>query len=245
MVAGRGCVLNGGTEILVTNNSLADPAFPRAGFPQAGIRVFGAVAAGPGAWRKTYTRTLSWVLVAAVHLLFLAILTIAQNPAHDRRHRAALETMLFLPAITGDHAPKVNIIRPEAPSEAPPEIVTAPITIPRPPPIETQPLVATPGDVLGAVGQALACGAGSYENLNPGERARCRRQPWGGLRAPNGVVVLDPGPRLQLPPAEGTARLGGSEAIRRDLQQGGPSACPILQNTPCLADFLHREPGIH
>jgi len=198
----------------------------------------------PDAWQKTYNRTLSWALVVVVHLLFLAVLTIAQNPAREGRRHAALETILFLPAVTGNNAPKINIIRPESPSEAPPEIVTAPITLPNPPPVESRPETARPGDVLRAVGEALACGAGSFENLNPGERAHCRREPWSGRRAPGGALVLDPGPRLQLAPPEGTLRLGGSEALRRDLRQGGPSACPILQNTPCLADFLHREPGI-
>jgi hypothetical protein len=186
------------------------------------------------------------VLVAVVHLAFFVFLTLAQNVQHNRGSRAVLETILFLPAVTGNNAPKVRIVRPESPSEAPPEIATAPITIPRPPPVESQPQSATPGDILGSVGRALACGAGSYENLNSGERANCRREPWNGRRAPTGALVLDPGPRpLELPQAPGQLRLSGSESIRRDLQQGGPSACPILQNTPCLADFLNREPGIH
>lgn len=221
----------------MTDNSLADPRFP-------GVRVFGT-APGPDAWHKTYSRALSWTLVALVHLLFLIFLTLAQNHAHDR-HRAMIETILFLPASTGNNAPNLHIVHPESPAGTSPEILTAPITITPPPPTENQPKAATPGDVLRAVGQALACGAGSYENLNPGERANCRREPWMGRRAPNGVVLLDRGAGLpQVPPAQPNFRLSGSEAIRRDLQQGGPSACPILQNTPCLADFLHGEPGIH
>ena len=184
---------------------------------------------------RTITRAIAWVLVGAVHFLFFLMFLVSVHQQTFGR-RPPLETMLLLPALNGKNAPEVHMVRPEVPSEAEPEIVTAPITIPKPPPPPPNQAErpATPGDVLKAVGEALSCGAGSFETLTPAERARCRHEPWLARRAPNGALVMQPtlAPRLAEPQPE--FHLSGADAQRRALETA-PTGCPVLLNIPCLA----------
>jgi hypothetical protein len=189
--------------------------------------------------RRAWSRTLSWLLVVLVHLVFMGMLTFSVSLPRFRPH-SALETILLLPSLNGRNAPEVHMLRPQAPSQAPPEIITAPITLPKPPPPENQAKPATPGDVLKAVGEALSCGAGSFENLTQAERNRCRHEPWHGGKAPNGsILVLAPSmPKLAAP--EPQFRLSGADAQRRAIETA-PTGCPVMLNVPCLNDIPHEK----
>ncbi len=150
--------------------------------------------------RRYWSKGASWVLVVLIHVLFFGMLTFSvRMPTYGSR--SALETILFLPSLEGRQAPDVHMIQPVAPSDTAPEIITAPITLPKPPPPpEAVERPATQGDVLKAVGEELSCGAGSFEHLTQAERNRCRHEPWAGARTAAGTLVLAPSaqiPRLR------------------------------------------------
>ena len=213
-----------GTLRLVTDDSLASHEFALFGDEEPP--------------RRTWSRAISSLLVVLVHLVFLAMFAISVTlPAFHRR--TDMETILLLPSLDGRNSPQVHMLQPKSESPAPPEIVTAPITLPKPPPPPQnaeKPL--TPGDVLRAVGEDLSCQAGSFENLTQNERNHCRHEPWRAARAPNGSLVLQPtmAPKLVEPPPE--FRISGAEAQRRALQSS-PTGCPVLLNIPCLNNIPH------
>jgi hypothetical protein len=53
------------------------------------------------------------------------------------------------------------------------------------------------------------------------------------LELPNGVIVLEPMQRLASPGLEVT----GADALRHQAQTA--PACPVMLNTPCLADMFN------
>jgi len=220
-----------GKAFSLTDNSLAPPFFP------GGRRL----PRGPKEDRLLASRTVSTVLVILVHVFFFFFFAISILRFDERGHRM-VETILLLPASGNDQIARDRLISPEVKEKNAPMASTAPIAIPKPPPppIVREPgQTATPGDILDAVGQTLACAAGNFEHLTQPERARCRRIPWQGAKTPNGTIVMVPKnvlPRLAEPEPE--FRMSGSEQLNRDLATGGPP-CPILQNTPCLHGILN------
>jgi hypothetical protein len=186
------------------------------------------------------SRTVSTVLVVLVHIFFFFFFAVSILKFDERGHRM-VETILMLPVQGNDREARRRLVAPEFKQDDNPAASTAPIAIPRlPPPIvERDDHTAAPGDILGAVGQTLACAAGNFEHLTQPERERCRRIPWQGAKIPNGSIVMlpkDAVPRLAEPAPE--FRMSGAEQLNRDLATGGPP-CPILQNTPCLSGILH------
>jgi hypothetical protein len=201
--------------------------------------------------REAMSRTTSTVLVAALHVLFFFFFVFAVHP-FDMRSQPTVETFLTLP-LHGNNQPNHQPINPQPLVIAPPQIESAPITIPKPPPIlpdqqqrDRSGNPAPPGDILGAVGRELACSAGSWEHLSSAERARCGLYPWRAARLPNGTLVMVPTnilPRLKEAPDTQYTVNTGADRVQSDLQKGitsGQGPCPILQNTPCL----HVSPGM-
>lgn len=191
--------------------------------------------------RRNLTRTVSWGLVAALHVAFFFAFVIAFTPWKDRA-RPIVETILML-APPGNRAPDLHVVNPELVDKSPPQILSAPITIRPPPPVvmpEIDGAGPTPGDILGAVGRTLACAPGSWEHLTGPERMACGGSPWRGMRLPNGSLVMVPPsqlPRLREAPVTEFTLNSGRDLAQRQLQIGqDPSmgGCPILQNTPCL-----------
>lgn len=189
------------------------------------------------------SRTVSTVLVILVHVFFFFFFAVSILKFDERGHRL-VETMLLLSPSGNDQASRDKLIAPIVEEKETPMASTAPITIPvpvPPPPEEQQHGSAvTPGDILGAVGQTLACAAGNFEHLTGPERERCRRIPWQGAKLANGSIVMVPDRLLQAlaQPEEPQFRISGATQLNRDLATGGPP-CPILQNTPCLSGILH------
>jgi hypothetical protein len=200
--------------------------------------------------RKALSRTTSTVLAAALHVLFFFFFVLAVRP-FDMRTQPVVETILTLP-LPGNNRPQERPVNPQLLITAPPRILSAPITIPKPPPVhieeEEKPSApaAPPGDILGAVGRELACSAGSWEHLTSAERQRCGFYPWRGVKLPNGSLVMLPRgvlPRLKEAPETEFSVNTGADRIQSDVQKGiipGQGGCPILQNTPCL----HVSPGM-
>jgi hypothetical protein len=197
--------------------------------------------------RRALSRTTSTVLAAALHILFFFFFVLAVRP-FDMRTEPIIETILTLP-LPGNNEEQRRPINPQILTKAPPRILSAPINIPKPPPVhieEEKPGTQTPGDVLGAVGRELACSAGSWEHLTSAERQRCGLYPWRGVKLPNGTLVMLPQgvlPRLKDVPDTEFSVNSGSDRIQSDIQKGiipGQGGCPMLQNTPCL----HVSPGM-
>jgi hypothetical protein len=207
--------------------------------------------------RQALSRTTSTMLVVALHVLFFLFFVFAVHP-FDMRTRPIIETILTLP-LAGNNHPLRDENNPQILTNAPPRILSAPITVPKPPPVKpevekenSEGQSNAPTDILGAVGRELACSAGSWEHLTSAERERCGYgrsggYPWKGARLPNGTIVMVPRsvlPRLADAPADPEFTVNtGAERIRSDTQRGiipGQGGCPIMQNTPCL----HVSPGM-
>jgi hypothetical protein len=183
--------------------------------------------------RGPLTRSVSWVLVALVHILLITLFVMSEIlPDQETRHTLPIETMFLLSMLPNTHAPQVKIIKPEVPNATVPVITTAPLVVV---PLEEPPMIQpeTPADILKSIGEALACGANSFEYLTQAQRNHCPHQPWLGRRLPDGVIVLDAPPKAAEEP---TLHMSGAEQLRHDLQTG--PACPILQQAPCLHDVL-------
>jgi hypothetical protein len=183
----------------------------------------------------------SWALVAAVHAAIFFSFVLSVHFIGDRQ-RPLAELMLLLPQ-SGNHSTQMRTINPEVDANADAMISSGPITLPKvpPPDFEVARPGATPGDILGAVGQNLACSAGNWEHLTGPERANCRREPWIARKLPNGNLVMVPAsqlPRLKEPPPDGAFTFNtGGDRILHDLHTGqtaGQGGCPILQQMPCL-----------
>lgn len=197
--------------------------------------------------RRALSRTTSTVLAAALHVLFFFFFVLAVRP-FDMSTKPIIETILTLP-LPGNNNQQQRPVNPQLLTNAPPRILSAPIHIPKPPPVhveEEKPGTAAPGDLLGAVGRELACSAGSWEHLSSAERQRCGFYPWRGVKLPNGTLVMLPQgvlPRLKDVPDTEFSVNSGSDRIQSDIQKGiipGQGGCPMLQNTPCL----HVSPGM-
>jgi hypothetical protein len=180
--------------------------------------------------------TVAWVLVGLIHILLFLGLVISLQQARERQgRRGAIEHILDLSLLRQNRAIPLNISPPEPDEQR--DISAKPLTVqpPKAPVIvEEPPAPASPpaGDVLGSIGQFLACSAGTFEYLNPQQQARCLHQPWQGLELPNGTIVMLPMQRQAAPGLEVT----GAESLRRQAQTA-PN-CPIMLNTPCLADMF-------
>ncbi len=180
--------------------------------------------------RPLRNTTLTWALVALVHVLFFLMLTVAGRQTLVLQ-RPLIETIFTLATLPRGDAPKVILIRPDVPSTRPPMITTAPTLVP--PPLEFTVPPQTPADVLRAIGEALSCGASNFENLTQAERARCHRTPWIARRLANGTLVLEAPPRLNEPT---TRVVTGAEQLRRDMMTA--PACAPLSNAPCIDDMF-------
>ncbi|HJT43264.1 MAG TPA: hypothetical protein VJ750_07145 [Rhizomicrobium sp.] len=189
--------------------------------------------------RKAMSRTSATVLVAVLHVLFFFAFVLSIRP-FDSRNRPIIETILFL-APAGNNQDR-NQLNPLPLTSGPPRLLSAPIIVPKPPPIPeaNAPGASPPVDVLGSVGRALACSAGSWEHLTMVERQRCGLYPWRGVKLPNGTLVMVPRtvlPRLQEAPDTEFRINSGADRAQADVRVGiipGQGGCPILQNTPCL-----------
>ncbi|MGA7674762.1 MAG: hypothetical protein WCA78_06900 [Rhizomicrobium sp.] len=134
--------------------------------------------------KRTLRRGAAAAAVGVLHLLFFFMLIQAEwIPGLHTTPRAEPPLLwLLLPKAPG--TPKIVPQRSqkELQSETPPMTYSLPITLP-PSPNAIDPALA--------LGQALACGANSYEYLTPQAQARCKSVPWHYKFARDGTIVLD------------------------------------------------------
>jgi hypothetical protein len=183
----------------------------------------------------------SWIMVALVHAAIFFSFVLSVHLVRDRQGPLT-ELMLMLPN-AGNKARPLQVIDPDFESKASPLASSGAITLPKvqPPDFQVAPSGTTAGDILGAVGQNLACSAGNWEHLTGPERAHCRHEPWIARKLPGGNLVMVPTsqlPRLKEPPPDGAFTFNtGGDRILNDLHTGqtaGQGGCPILQQMPCL-----------
>ena len=110
---------------------------------------------------------------------------------------------------------------------AAPTAITLPI-IPPPVPVETL-------DPALALGQALACGASSFEYLSPKAQARCKHTPWHYKYDKDGYIVLDATVR----PVEPEHNPTGAEAAQHIMNTEDPCPANVDPNAPCLYRVIH------
>ena len=183
----------------------------------------------------------AWALVALIHILMFFALVISLQQSRERQgRRGSVEQIFDLSMFRQNRTVPLNYAPPEPDVDR--DISAKPLTVipPKTPVIEVAPPPAsnTPGDVLNSVGQYLACGASIFEYLTTQQQARCLQQPWQGVIMPNGAIVLLGPPQATAP---GPMQFTGAEAQRRQSQQA-PN-CPMMLNTPCLADMFNGVGG--
>jgi hypothetical protein len=220
---------------LVTNDILASPAWRMRLPPNQEER------------RRIMIRDgIAMVLVVLIHIVMFLALVISLEQARERQgRRGPIEQFLDLSLLRQPRTTPLNLTQPEDNEET--DTSAKPLTVipPKPPVLEQQPSppTAQPGDILNSIGRAIACGAGDFEYLTRQQQARCLHEPWQGVQLPNGAIVLLGPPREAAP---GPLQLSGAQALQRQSQTA-PN-CPIMLNTPCLADMFNGggqlAPGI-
>jgi hypothetical protein len=177
---------------------------------------------------RAVRRGVAAAAVAVLHVAMIFVL-IQTDWIPSLRARAPAEApLLWLLLPKAPSAPKAEQQRSQKP--APREAFktyTLPITLPPPPPSNaiTDPALA--------LGQALACGANSFEYLTPQGRANCRRPPWNYTYARDGTIVLD----TQYKPPEPKP----TPAEVMQLERYTAPTCPsnVDPNAPCLSRIIH------
>lgn len=99
---------------------------------------------------------------------------------------------------------------------------------------ETNAITIDPGLSLG---EAIACGAGSFEYLTPEGQRRCRSKPWNFTYDRYGYIIMDPRERAFKPRAEKKLN------PRAKMQQERNTAprCPAGTTGPCIGEMLHGQ----
>ena len=169
-------------------------------------------------------RGVAAVAVAVLHAAFILFLIQADWIA-DLRTRPPAEPpllWLFLPKSPGVPKAAPQRSQKEAPHERP-AFFSLPITLP------PSPNAIDPGLLLG---QALACGANSFEYLTPVGRLNCRRPPWNFTYTNDGTIILNTQYRRPEPkptPAE----------VLAHERYTAPS-CPesVDPNAPCISGII-------
>jgi hypothetical protein len=188
-----------------------------------------------------------WMIVGLVNLVVFNLFIFSQTWPDRAPFGRPSELTMDLRGMTPSPLPEQQqVIVPEPSAGTPPEVVPEPIIIP-PPVVQMQPEEQqrgiTDGDLLGAVGREVACSAGNFENLTMAQRNRCSRNPWLGVRMPDGSIVLTARPPPNRFFEEENARppevrISGADANRNRIE-GANDGCPVILNTPCF----NRIPG--
>ena len=134
---------------------------------------------------------------------------------------------LLLPKAPG--APKIvpQHSQKELSSETPPMIYSLPITLPPSPNAIT--------DFGLALGQALACGANSFEYLSPQAQARCKRVPWHYTYDRYGTIVLDTQYKPREPEQHKTS---GAEALAHERNTADPCLAAKAAGVECIDKII-------
>lgn len=180
--------------------------------------------------KRAWRRGAAVVAVIVLHVAFFYMLILSEwlPGLHAIRAEEAPILWLLLP-----QAPGTPHISPErSQKEQSTDIYrfyTMPITPPPPLPNAISPALA--------LGQALACGANSFEYLTPQGRAKCRLVPWHYKFDKDGTIILDAEPRHV---AQEKPRPSDVLAHERNTAPDCPKY--VDPNAPCLSAITGMKP---
>ena len=182
--------------------------------------------------RRAVQRGVAAFAVGVMHVAIVVALLRTQWLPQPRQIRAEEPPLLWLllPALPGN--PEVqHKHREQAEQHSAPATVVLPITRPPPPPEQTETF-----NPATALGEALACGANSYEYLPRDQRDRCKRMPWHYKFDKFGDIVLDVEAR---PPEEQQQKETGAEANQRIMNTADPCLAAKVTGTPCIEQTIY------
>lgn len=179
---------------------------------------------------RTRRRASAAAAVAVLHVLFVLVLLYSEwlPVFHTKRPSEAPLLWLLLPRTPGAEKLEVKHAATRESTREAPTFYTAPIFLPPP-----QPNAIT--DPALALGQALACGANSYEYLTSLGRARCKRQPWTFTYDQYGDIVLNTRFQRPAPPPKPTT----ADIMARQRLEGPQCPANVDPNAPCLDKIIH------
>lgn len=180
--------------------------------------------------KRNLRRAYAGVAVAVVHILFVALLITSEwipIPIPKARKIEPLQ-WVSLPRRAAVQPPERIKPRVPDPGTFNPDVV---LRLPKPRVEEESNAIS---DFGLALGRSLACGANSYEWLNPKRRAECAFRPWNFVYDHYGNMVLDARPRMVR--EEETLRPSDAQARERNTVP----LCPtnIDPNAPCLSSII-------
>ncbi len=180
--------------------------------------------------KRAMRRTIAAVAVALLHVVFVILLLWAEMIPGLRLRPSQEPPLLWLllPRPAGVQTP---VQHQGKESEHTPQVTYVP------PPV-TPPEQSTAINPAYALGQALACGASSYEYLTPEGRKQCKHAPWAykyDKYDKNGTIVLDAAPRV----VQEKPRISDIQAHERNTAPNCPKY--IDPNAPCLYDIIHGK----
>jgi len=172
-------------------------------------------------------RIVAGVAVAVLHLGFILILIEAMwlPPPRAKPQLQAPLLWLLLPSAT-------NATRsvPQLPAKSPlyelPNAITLPVIPPKPTQQTTDPALS--------LGQALACGASSYEYLPYEMQAKCKHTPWHYVYDRDGYIVLDATPRVREP----EHKESGVDRAQHIMNTGDPCLAAKAAGTECADQII-------
>lgn len=88
-----------------------------------------------------------------------------------------------------------------------------------------------------SLGQAIACGAGSFEYLTPEGQRRCRSKPWNFTYDRYGYIIMDTRGRAPKPQTEKKV----NPRAKMQQQRNTAPNCPDGTTGPCIGEMLHGQ----
>ena len=179
--------------------------------------------------RRIWRRSAVAIGVAILHLLFVLVLVKSEWISREHTIQRAMPPLLWLLLPRAPNAPSLSTPKKgkEAPREAPMTFIT-PVTK-QPPPEEAI-------NPAWALGQALACGASTFEYLTPEARSKCKRPPWHYKYDKDGYIVLDTSQQRR-PQEEEKLRPGDIQA--RERNTADPCAIAKMSGTECIDKVIY------
>jgi hypothetical protein len=177
--------------------------------------------------KRAVRRVRAGVAVALIHVLFVYVLIKSQWLPVALPKPAEIKPLMWVILTQPAPAPKVIVAKPKKGEESGAITTFVP---PRKLTPEEENNAINPGL---AIGRALACGANSFEWLNPKQRAACLNKPWQFVYDRYGNIVLDAHER---PVEEERLRPSDIQAQERNTAP----ACPqnVDPNAPCLSSVI-------
>jgi hypothetical protein len=179
--------------------------------------------------KRNLRRIYAGIAVAVLHVIFVVLLIVSEwipIPIEKIKEVAPLQWVTLQAPVRAS----VEKIRPKSPNPG----AIDPSLIPKillPKPQEENNAIS---DFGLALGRSLACGANSYEWLNPKMRAECRRQPWQFVYDRYGNIVLYAHPRV----VQDTETLRPSDVQARERNTAPVCPTNIDPNAPCLSAII-------